>query len=456
MSTAPLYGCTDALARFALDMNSSQLSEPVRHECVRALVDAIGCSLGGSRHSIVEVAYEALREFFGRPTTTLLGRADKADLLHATLLNGLAGAAYSFFDTYSDALLHPGVPVAAGLLGLAERTQASGAQFVSAFATGLEAACRLTKTIALAPAEASISWSQSGIVGGVATALAAGKLLGLDQQRLRWALGIAASQSAGTRADHGTMTASLIFGHAAQTGVRAALLAANGFTSSHASLEDRHGFASVFATKPNFMALVDGLGRDFVLMENTYKPFPCGVVIHPAIDAMLQLKKEAGFSGPDISRIEINATQSAVTFGSRPHPANEIEAKFSLHHWVAAAASRGKAGIAEGASAVVEDKEVARLRGVITLNADPSTPPKGAELLVDLLDGRRVTKSVIHCIGSLERPMSDADLEAKFVDQGGAMIGVERAQDLVRDCWRIMDIPDASLLARKATCQAGA
>ena len=275
---------SDAVVRFVAALEFDALPERVRHECVRGFVNAIGCAVGGGRHAMVDVARDALREFEGTPNASLLGRGERSDLLNAALLNGVAGAAYSYFDTYSDALLHPAGPVAVALLALSERTPVDGTRFMSAYAAGVEVACRLTRTVAVPPAEGQMAWSQTGIACGPATALAVGKLIGLDAKSLEWAFGIAVSQSAGTRASHGSMAASLIFGQAAQTGLRAALLAANGFTGSSGALEDRYGFANVFSKRAHLPAMVAGLGSEFELMRNTYKPYPCGIVIHPAIE----------------------------------------------------------------------------------------------------------------------------------------------------------------------------
>ena len=441
---------TGQLVDFVHDLDSAMLPGAVQHECVRALLDAIGCAVGGARHEIVERAHGALREFSGPLTTSLLGRAERTDLLHAALINGLAGAAYSFFDTYSDALLHPSGPITVALLAVAERKRVSGAEFLAAFAAGIEVACRLTKMAVLPPAEGNVSWSQSGVVDGIAAALAAGRLLGLRHDQLRWSLGIAASEAAGTRVEHGSMAASLIFGRAAQSGLRAALLAEKGFTSSASAIEDRHGFASVFSNKPNLGALVDGLGGHFELSRNTYKPFPTGVVVHPAIDVMLRLKKEHLFDGGEVRGIDLHVTQNAVTFGSRPQPANDLEAKFSIQHWVAAAAMTGRAGIREGAPEVVLDPEIVRLRSATRVEADPSLSPYSARLAVELADGRRLESLVAHCVGSPEAPMSDQELETKFVDQCEPVIGRPRSEALAEMCWRIGELADAAELAQAA------
>lgn len=439
---------TGPLVQFVHGLRFSDLPQPVRRESTRALLDAVGCAVGGARHEIVDRAHNALRPFSGAPTTTILGRAEQSDPLHAVLINGLAGAAHSFFDTYSEALLHPGGTVACVLLAICERIPVNGEAFLTAFAAGVEVACRLTRMTILAPAEGNISWSQSGVVGGIAAALAAGKLLRLSPYQLRSAIGISASEAAGTRVEHGSMAASLIFGRAAQSGLRAALLAAHDFTSAPRPIEGRHGFASVFSTKPNFVAVKDGLGSRYELLQDTYKPFPTGVVVHPSIDAMLRLRREQVFNSDDIRRISLSVTPSAVTFGDRARPKDNLEAKFSIQHWVAAAATYGKAGLAQGANAIVMDPAIIRLRSLVEVQSDPALPPHGAKLTMDLNDGRQLQYMVEHCVGSPANPMSDAELETKFIEQCTSVIGELRAKELAALCWRVVELTDAADLAR--------
>jgi 2-methylcitrate dehydratase PrpD len=450
MNDSPDDTVTEKIVGFASGLNAEDLPEAVRHECKRSLVDSVGCILGGSQHAVVSRATATLSEFFGPTQASLLGQGKQADLFHAALINGLAGASYSFFDSYSAAHLHAGVVHAAALLAVSERIKVSGAEFLAAYSAGLEVACRLTKSIALPPAEADIGWSIGGIVCGLSSALAAGRLLRLNKNELTWALGIAASGAAGTRAEHGTMTGALIFGQAAQMGVRAAVLASRGFTSSTTSLEGKHGFARLFSRKPNLEALVENLNETHEVWLTTYKPFPTDIAIHPGIDAMLQLKSEHGFASGDIDRVSITASDLAATFCDRPSPADELEAKFSLQHWVAASALYGTARLEQGRVDVVRDPEVQRLRAAIQVTADPEMAFDATTMTIELKDGRRLERSIVHCVGSAKSPMQDSDIEAKFIAQAEPGIGHERAIEAAGMCWSIESLPDVSVLARLA------
>jgi 2-methylcitrate dehydratase PrpD len=441
---------TDRLVRFVAELDYARLDPCVRHECLRAFLNALGCAVGGSRHRLVDIAAAALLEFSGQPQATVLGRKTRADTLTAALLNGLSAAAYSFDDTYSDALLHPSGPVAAALLGIAERSPISGPNLMAAFAAGIEVACRLTRAVAVPPAKGELAWSQTGIACGIAASLACAKLLGLDREAMSCAAGIALTESGGTRAAHGTMAASWIFGRAAQAGTRAALLAARGFSGPRAPIEHRHGYAAVFAQAANMSALVEGLGETYELLSNTYKPYPCGSVIHAAIDGVLELRNRLGYAAADVTGIRLRVSHLAVALGMRRHPANDLEAKVSMHHWVAASVVRGKAGLSEGTMSIVEHPEVRRLREAIEIESDTSIAQDAAVVSVRLKDGQWHSHRVEHCSGSREAPMSDQALEAKFVDQAKPILGKARTSALLRACWALPSIDDAAELARLA------
>ena len=295
MANAFVNAAGDVTARltdYIVSARWSDLPDNVRRETLRSFVNIMGCTIGGARHEVVDLADRTLGEYAGAPHATVIGRGHKADALHACLINCLASSIYSYDDTHAEAVVHPAGPVATAALALAERLPTSGADFLLAFALGIEMTCRLSKAISVPPAKGPVAWSQTGITAGIGAAVAAAKLLKLDATRLQYAIGIALSQAAGFRVMHATMVSSLMPAQGAQTGLRAAVLAERGFTASPAALEGRYGFLEVFAEAPHVPSLADGLGERFEILRNTYKPYPCGIVIHPIIDACLQLRRE--------------------------------------------------------------------------------------------------------------------------------------------------------------------
>jgi 2-methylcitrate dehydratase PrpD len=415
------------------------------------LFNIIGCTIGGSQHELVDLADRTLGGFAGPPQATLFGRGRRADVLHAALINGLASSIYSFDDTHETAVVHPSGPVAAAVLALAEHRPVSGTDLLTAFALGVELTCRLCLSVTVPPAKGSIAWSGTGIAAGIGSAVAAGKLLGLDVPRMRTAIGIALSEASGFRAMHGTATTSLMPAHAGQTGLRAALLAEAGFTASQEALEGHYGFLTVFCEEPDLDALAGGLGERFELLRNTYKPYPCGIVIHPIIDACLQLRREQHLDPARIGAVAIQASPGAMALCNRRNPKDELQAHVSLHHWTAVAFIRGTARIQDmDTETAVRDPALMAFQDRVEATLDPSLAADAAVVVVTMEDGAIHQCRITHGIGSASNPMSDAELERKFLDLAEPVVGRGRAQALAQQSWGIAGLADAGTLSRAA------
>ena len=441
---------TAQLARHVLATGPGDLPANVRREAGRSFLNILGCAIGGARHAAVDMADEALAEMTGPGQATLLGRGRKSDVLHAALINCLASSVHTYDDTHAQALVHPSGPVFAAVLALSERMVVSGRDLLTAFALGVEINCRLSTAISVLPARGSMAWSQTGITGAIGAALVAGKLLGLDLRRMCSAIGIAASQAAGMRSLHGTMCTPLMPAHAAQAGLRAALLAARGFTGGTASLEKRNGYLDVFCEQAHLPALIGGLGREFEILRNTYKPYPCGIVIHPIVDACLQLRRDHALESAQVERIDIKASPGAMALCNRPGPKDEFEAHVSLQHWCAAVLIRGATGVEVLGDAMVHDPAIMAFQDRIDVTEDPTCGADAAELTVRLHDGRTLVSRVDHCIGSAGNPMTDAQLEAKFTALGDPVVGAVRSRELIARCHRLDSLADAGAIARAA------
>jgi 2-methylcitrate dehydratase PrpD len=260
----------------------------VRAEAARSLLNWAGCAVGGSRHPAIDAAVGALLPFAAGSQCSLFGRPERTDALHAALINGMSAHVLDFDDTHLRTLMHPSVPVASSLMALAERMPITGEQFLAAFVAGVEVECRIANAVWFAH---NADWYITGTAGVFGAAAACARVLGLDESQATHALGLAAAQCAGTREMAGTMAKCFIHGRAAQNGLLAALLAQRGFTASATALEGAHGFAQVLAAKRDMDAFTAGLGSTWELLQNSYKPYACGVVAHPVIDACLRLRR---------------------------------------------------------------------------------------------------------------------------------------------------------------------
>ncbi len=439
-------GVTRLLARFVVESKWSDIPEAARKEAARSIVNWVGCALGGARHETVDCALSALSELSGPRTATVLGRKERLDILHASLLNGISSHVLDFDDTHLETIIHPAGPVAPVLFALAERQSLSGADFLHAFILGVEVECRIG--MAVYPWHYDQGYHITGSAGVFGAAAAAGKILGLDEKQMTWALGIAATQSAGLREMFGTMCKAFHPGRAAQNGLTAALLASKNFTSSEQSLEAPRGFAHVLSENRDFSKLTQGLGETYEVTRNTYKPFPCGIVIHPTIDACIQLRKEHALDSADIARVELRVHPLVLELTGKKTPMKGLEGKFSVYHSAAVALLRGVVGQREYSDEAVRDPEVVALRDRVTATVDPGVREEEVFARVLLASGRALEKHVENVVGSLENPLSDRDLEAKFRGQADSVLSASKAQELLSLCWSVASLPDAAAIPK--------
>src|SRR5262245_50257855 len=278
---------TRTLARYVVNSKLADIPADVRREAVRSIVNWLGCAVGSCRHEAVDCALAGLGPFSGPGQASILGREEKVDILLASLLNGISSHVFDFDDTHLKTIIHPAGPVASPVFALAEHQKISGAELLHAFILGVEAECRIGN--AVCPDHYEVGWHVTGTAGVFGSAAASGKLLGLNEQQMTWALGIAGTQSAGLREMFGSHCKSFHPGRAAQNGLASALLAKADFTSSNQVIEAKRGFANTMSAKQNYSEITEGLGKSFEVSLNSYKPFACGIVIHPSIDGCVQL-----------------------------------------------------------------------------------------------------------------------------------------------------------------------
>lgn len=437
---------TRALARFVAGSKWSDVPEAVRHEGERAILNWLGCAIGGCRDDSLERLLATLREFSGKPQATLIGRGERLDALTAACINGLGSNRLDFDDTHLRTVIHPTVPVAAALLALSEYRPVSGAEFLHAFVLGVDAECRIGN--AISPEHYEAGWHITATCGVLGAAVAAGKALRLDERQLAWALGIAATQASGLMEMLGTMCKSYNMGHAARNGLAAALLAARNFTSSERALEAPRGFLGVLAKRHDAAEITRELGSRWELTQNAYKPYPCGIVIHAVIDGCLDLRALHRIGPSQIARVEVAINPLAEQLCGRTAPRDSLEGKLSLYHSAAVALADGEVGVRQFTDARVVDPRVVAIRDKVTVSTDPSIGREQARVRISLADGRRHELFVEHARGALERPMTDAELEAKFRNLAATELAPPAVERLIEQCRSLARLPDAAVIAR--------
>jgi len=437
---------TRTLARFLVQHRYGAIPEKVRHEAARSFLNWIGCAVGACRHETVERALAALDEFSGPRVATVLGRGEKVDVMLAALINGTSSHTFDFDDTHLKTVIHPSGPVASAILALAEKKPVRGEDFVHAFILGVEAECRIGN--AVYPSHYDVGWHITATAGVFGAAAAAGRLLGLNEQQMVWALGIAATQSSGLREMFGTMVKPMHPGNAARNGMLAAFLAQKNFTSAEQGIEGRRGFANVLAAERNLAAITEKLGETWEISLNTYKPFACGIVEHPAIDGCIQVRNEHGLKADDIESISLRVHPLVLELTGKKTPQVGLEGKFSVYHSCAVAILFGAAGEAQYSDAVVRDARITSLRDKVTATVHPGMREDQAHVSIKMKNGRALEKFVEHAVGSLDRPMSDADLEAKFRGLCEGILSRTETDRLIRLCWDVGGLKDVGEVAR--------
>lgn len=435
---------TRELARFAVNTHFDSLPQKVRHEGVRAFTNFVGCAAGGATEPVCAKMLETLGEFNGKSDSVVIGSSVKLDALNAALLNSLASASLAFNDTHYATVIHPTSPVGAALVSMATRRKISGQAFATAVVLGDELACRIGNILCTPPAECAVGLSTTGLLGCIGAAVAAGKVMNFNVDQMTTAIGIAANQSAGLREAHASMSSWFTVGNASRTGLWAAFLAQSGYTCPDTMIEGVKGFGVSFGSNPQFDVALKSLGEQWEILELAYKPYPCGVVIHPVIDACLDITGKQRFEARDIERVELTVNPLCMQLCNRPAPKIRAQAMVSFAHWTATTLTYGEAGLPQVTDAMVHDADIAALRAKIVAHADENTGREAAHVKVMMKDGRVFDAHCSHALSTPENPMTDDHISEKTRLQLEIVFDKARARRVVDDCWRLAAMDDVA------------
>ena len=357
----------------------------------------------------------------------MLGRNEHLDPVSAALVNCLSSAVHAFDDTHLGTITHPTGPVAAACLAIAKETRPSGEDFQAALVLGMEIECRLSEAL-LAQGNmqgngASIGWYITGVTGGVGAAAAAAKLMKLSEAQTAAAIGIAATQAGGFRGTHGSMAMPMIPGFAARNGLSAALWARAGMTCMPHAIEGANGLFDVLAPKADRTAVLRDLGATYSMLQNAYKPYACGIVVHPVIDACLDAIAAHQIDPQAVERVDVAVHPVGKHLGDRKNPKSEFDAQVSIAYCVAVTLTQGRFGLEHLAEPFLSDARLAQLQDRVIVSADDALARDQAAVSFVLKDGRRIDIRIEHARGSFARPMSDEELADKFRAQTEPVVG---------------------------------
>ncbi|KAI2608768.1 2-methylcitrate dehydratase PrpD [Hypoxylon fragiforme] len=439
---------TLTLATWSTNLTYLSLTPPVVDAAVKSIYNWAGCAIGGFAQAAPQIALNvSLANGFNGPSTAsilgLNGSLDKngygyADAQLAALINGIASHVDDYDDTHLASIIHPTGVVASALLAVSESQSllrredpVSGPDFLTAFVAGIEAELKLG--LSVYPEHYDVGWHITSTTGAIGAAVGVSKLLGLDTEHTQHAIGIASTHVIGMQVFFGSMTKSFHIGRASQSGMLAALLARDGYTSSLSALEDKYGWLHVVSTRENGTANLAELGQTWEIESNTFKPFPCGIVMHPIIDGCIQLRGQAIAGGKPISvesvqSIGLRVNPEVLVLTGQTDPQTGLEGKFSIYHATAVGLLYGEATPAQFTDEVVLNATVIAMRKLVNVTTDDSVGEDQAYVSITFGDGSTLEKYVEHAIGSLDNPLTVDDLKNKFLEQVSRQIGGSRAQ----------------------------
>lgn len=436
----------ERLGEFVATMPSQAFDSRLMHEAKRCFINHIGCSIAARRASEVGRVSRVMGRFGNQGAATIVGRPECADAPTAAFMNAMTANFFDFDDTHASTVIHPTAPVLASALAVGEMLGASGAALLHAFILGAEVACRIGR--AVSPAHYARGWHITSTCGVFGSAAAAAHLLGLDARQTWMALGIAASQSAGNIENLTYLPKNVSVGNAARNGLLSALMAQEGCEAAPAAIEGRFGWARTMGDEIRVNEATDGLGQVWELFNNTYKPYPTGVVFHSAIDASLMLHNQIK-DLEAVSEIILAGHQLLFDRGDRV-VRTPSDSRVSAQHCIAATLVRGRCTLGEFDETAVADPAIAAVRQKIRVEVDGQVPLGAAVLRVSLSNGEKFEIRQDVALGSLEKPLSDRDLEDKF--DRNCEFGAWEPGNLAADIWHIDRQSDISALLR--SCRA--
>jgi 2-methylcitrate dehydratase PrpD len=436
-------GITGILAKFVVGTRWQDLPAEATHQAKRSLMNFFAVALTGCRNETIETALRTLAMFSGGKQAALIGRRERIDALNAAFLNAAGANVLDFCDTHVPTAIHPTAPLAPPLLALGDMQRVSGRDLLLAFVLGQEIECRVG--LAISPSHYNRGWHITATCGVFGAAAGSGKLLALSPEQMVWALGSAATQASGLCECLGTPAKSVGVGNAARGGFLAALLAKENFEGPAEPLAGMQGYYNALAETPKLEVLTEGLGAHWEIMPTSYKPYPCGFVLHPALDCVLDWRRDH----PDdaVERVVVTGNPLVALRANRPDITAGRESQVSVQHSVAAALVTGRAGLDQFTDACVNDPQVLALRNKVELRQDAAIPTVAARVTITTSGGKTYELSQPAARGSDANPMSDKDLENKLRDAATIWNPRHDIAPLIDAIWQVDKSGDIATLA---------
>jgi 2-methylcitrate dehydratase PrpD len=444
---------TAAAAQFAVRLEFDAIPPEALHIGRRCVLDGLAVMLGGTEQPALGVLDRYLTRVGGTGEARLVGNAAKRVPAHlAAMWHGLAGHAMDWDDTQLaegpgrpyGLLCHPTVPPLAACLAIADMLGGvDGKRFMTAFQAGFEVECKIAE--AINPEHYLRGFHTSGTIGTFGSTVAACKLLAFDSRQTACAIGVAASMAAGIRVNFGTMTKPFHVARASENGVTAALLAREGFTADENALDGQWGYLAVAGPGGDPDLVVERFGKPLSIVAPgvSIKPYPCGVLTHPSMDALLFLLREHRLTCADIRQIRLYAGRNILGPIRYAFARTELEGKFCMHFLLAAIAIAGRAGKAEFTDEFVRRADVQAMQRKVATFEDDAIEARGMDrirsrLEVETTGGRTIVREADENYrGGPHNPLSDSDVEGKFRDCAAGLLQETRIQRVFERVWAL-------------------
>jgi 2-methylcitrate dehydratase PrpD len=446
---------TSTIAEFAADLKFDQIPQPALTTAKTAVRDCLGVALAGSEEQDAKICAEIARQENARQESSVFGQRFKSSAIHAAFANGTAAHAMDFDHSFT-LMGQPTAPIIPAVFALGEALGAHGRQIVEAYVAGVETTAKLVLSLREASQD---GWHAPGNLGVFGAAVACAKLLGLNASRMQMVLGIAASMAGGVVANFGSMTKPLHVGLAARNGVTAAKLAQSGFTANPQAIETPSGFYDAFYHgSPVDTRPIEELGKSYALETDgiRIKPYPCGGLTHPTIDATLELCAKHGITPGMIDSVDAAVTKTTYSRIAFRVPQNGIQGRFCMPYLLARAIIDGKVAVDIFTDEAVREQNVLRLGERIEMRFDPNlkaSSPGGrpCRVTMRLKNGAIYSSYKEHAKGSLEVPMTQEELAAKFTECARRVLDpqdTERTREFIERLETLSDVRPLCQLLR--------
>jgi len=447
---------TEKIAKFIVETDNRQIPDEAFKMAKRCFVDCLGASLAGAKQPEGSIITELVRGFGGFPEAGIIASGFKTSVPLAALANGTIAHALDYDDISTKFLAHPSVNLVPAILALGESKKISGKEILTSYIMGFEAGANLGNIMGMT--FFGRGWHATSILGSIGASAAAARILKLDVQETRMALGMAASLAGGLKINFGTMTKPLHTGNAARNGILAAMLAGRGFTAHDAAFEGRNGLCQIYSgIECDFQNIEEAIGKTWYIISPgvKFKPYPCCASVAGCADAILELKSRYDISPDDVSEIECRVSPLMIETGASIHlPKTGQEGRFSLQYDMAIAIIEGELSLKQ-----YTDEKVKSPKAQELMKKVKTTFPEGIgmgmeepqEVVVRLTNGREVSHRVERHKGTAENPLTDDELFSKFRDCALSALDTKGVEETLNLLWHLDELQDIDRLMELVT-----